>query len=126
MGFMMEIKFRSWSDVNEAMYYDSEYTFVTGGRPGYLTVRDKYGGLVIGNCSQTMQYIGLKDVAGKEIYEGDIISMENASAQVVYDPPAFILDYSHNESEWCDDWDLSDCHRMEIIGNIYENPELLK
>jgi YopX protein. len=76
-----------------------------------------------------MQYTGLKDVAGKDIYEGDILGMENATAKVVFwnKPPEFGLDFSHNEGEWCEDWNLSDDHdRMEIIGNIYEHPELLR
>jgi uncharacterized phage protein (TIGR01671 family) len=78
---------------------------------------------------ELIQYTGLKDKNDRKIFEGDIIGIKDATAKVVFweRPPEFGLDFSHNEDKWCEDWNLSDDgERMEIIGNVYEHPELLE
>ena len=70
-----------------------------------------------------MQYTGLKDINDKEIYEGDIVLYpdDNNPAEVVYNPPVF-------ETRDIKTGDLGDLFKtiMKVIGNIYENPELLQ
>jgi len=71
-----------------------------------------------------MQYTGLKDKNGKEIYEGDIVKIEGFINHVVgFEDGAFrwmnvgpYLPIAERISE----------RECEVIGNIYENPELLK
>jgi uncharacterized phage protein (TIGR01671 family) len=90
----------------------------------------------------SQQFTGLKDKNGTEIYQGDIIRMENEDGDVLI--IKFIWDEGDEERFWCGwvaqtiadvteeiydeygnaplDWDGA----PEVIGNIYENPELLK
>ena len=65
------------------------------------------------------QYTGLKDQHGKMIWEGDIISLRTGRPHVVrFKNGAFILEDSAIA--------MSFVIKFEIIGNIYDNPELIK
>lgn len=81
------------------------------------------------------QYIGYPDKNGKEIYEGDIINITNYSynnsegkreesieRQTINDMRDYFQYKGYSEIELCELWDSEN---LEIIGNIYENPELL-
>lgn len=76
-----------------------------------------------------MQYTGLKDKNGKEIYEGDIIRGVNGSINGV--PCAWnggVISYgdgNHNVPLWGTLEQQDSTHWFEVIGNIYENPELM-
>lgn len=130
---MQKIKFRAWDEEAKKMvtervgwHYD-QYTYT------------KWNNDHVGDI---MQYTGLKDKNGVEIYEGDIIeSSENGYMYVVQD---FFPISRHTESDCIglreqdgsilssngirehssDDW-MSWNEMYEVIGNIYENPELL-
>ena len=72
-----------------------------------------------------MQCTGLRDKAGKLIYEGDILQVE------IYEGMKLVVVW--NETQW-EMWSSPTsqnpygnfCYLKEIIGNIYENPELIK
>jgi len=70
-----------------------------------------------------MQNTGLKDVNGKEIFEGDIVKSQNMSnngvVEYIEDKACFMVKESMTESHFM--WDLND---IEVIGNVCENPEL--
>lgn len=120
---MKEIQFRAWDKKKEEMIFFegidfcSEYNLLSFGADDV----DCLYGKEIEDC-EIMQYTGLKDKNGKEIYEGDTVK-ENGDNDLVY-PVVFeqggfwMKDRFENENGWPEQED------MEIIGNIYENPDL--
>ena len=71
------------------------------------------------------QYTGLKDKNGKEIYEGDVVSWWDNDGEKRINIVGWSFD-----GAWklFDSWYLFECpiSTMKVIGNIYDNPELLE
>ena len=78
-----------------------------------------------------MQSTGLVDKNGKEIFEGDIVNItkgfDNFMDEVFYDEELCSIRLKGYSNDYCDfaDW-IREGFEFEVIGNIYENPELLK
>lgn len=116
-----EIKFRAWNPYRERMLPSS---------PLYEIVA---GGIFPSQCyDHLMQYTGLKDKNDVEIYEGDIVLIDNADtndhgqyvslpSKVFYDAGCFNVFPDYDEELL-----LSVADKCTVIGNIYENPELLE
>lgn len=81
------------------------------------------GDFKVGEDIEVMQYTGLKDKNGKEIYEGDILKYDpdvtTALQEVVWNGKGWRV---RNKRGWYGD----SFETAEVIGNIYENPDLLK
>lgn len=71
------------------------------------------------------QFTGLTDKNGTKIFEGDIILYQDAKGEVYYcnDTCMFMAKFKTTHSAWSFD-SMDD--EIEVIGNIYNNPELLK
>jgi uncharacterized phage protein (TIGR01671 family) len=72
-----------------------------------------------------MQYTGLKDKNGVEIYEGDVVEAKG------YYQDKYIIEWVYDGWEIFDGKDgvvadFDEWEKLEVIGNIYENPELLE
>lgn len=124
-----EIKFRAWID------YLSVPFMAVQGTPDLETLFSFM--FHYGEEEKLMQFTGLKDKNGVEIYEGDIIKTERNTIEVFYGKKDFnVIFYGKKDiievSGWLvknkkgetDVLDASFCEG-EIIGNIYQNPELL-
>lgn len=136
---MREIKFRAWDKDKKSMIYQEngkegiEFNF--GGISPTVVVWDYQPRLVNGECIddyqayhpedfELMQYTGLKDKNGKEIYEGDIVEFLDTVEGGVYRYEVEFKDgmFTFDGGNAIGDYD----DPIEIIGNRYENGDLLK
>jgi len=70
-----------------------------------------------------MQYTGLKDKNGKEIYEGDITSLH--CGVVTFDEGSFGIEYKDRFDEATSCELIFQNKHVEVIGNVFDNPELI-
>ena len=82
---------------------------------------------------ELMQSTGLKDKNGKEVFEGDILAFETddevINVNVFWDEEHALFMFEskkYNEQEPLAELVENNIYPFEIIGNIYENPELLE
>ena len=118
-----EIKFRVWHKPEKTMHWYLKAKFGTGTN---ITLEGKFTDVehvttktVPNGDLEVMQYTGLKDKKGKDIYEGDLVTYPQiftAPQEVKYAGGCFVV---------ADMVVGSVADKLEVIGNIYENKELL-
>ncbi|MFT8725691.1 YopX family protein [Liquorilactobacillus nagelii] len=128
-----EIKFRAYSSHNHKMYPVSDIEWDIDGRI-WVTADDGKNGIeLIDEEAHLTQYTGLHDKNGREIYEGDIIvthpksryeAPKSGVVQFGGSCPSF--GYKTEDGEEYDIWSSNAYRTYEVIGNIFENPELLE
>lgn len=116
---MREIKFRAWDKKEKEMFYEF-YIRAWDGKPIQM---DWKGHELNLDDLILMQFTGLHDKNGKEIYEGDIIEF---GIVVIFKDGAFRIDVDSTPlQEWI--WKRQRSREdTEVIGNIYENPRKTK
>lgn len=129
---MREIKFRAWDKKQKEWYGTSNPDgLIWNGFAlfGECTMMDMPQITYLNNLEIT-QFTGLKDKNGKEIYEGDIVGKNTKSG---YNKQTIVWDNDHACFDWQtttgDDWPdgfSGFIDEYEVIGNIYENKDLLK
>ena len=93
-----------------------------GGMVYYWGIENDRGGFddITHNSKTLTQYIGLKDKNGVEIYEGDIVFNGLLKTEVIWKHSGFIF------KDLSDFYPDEDSTTVKIIGNIYENKDLIK
>lgn len=113
------IKFRAWHTELKRMRYFTDFSKLLN-RDSYMCVGD----------FEWMQFTGIHDKNGKEVWEGDVVKVRNWTP--IGKKPTYskiLVEYrqvSGSDDMGTDMVGFIDHSGDEVVGNIYENPELLK
>lgn len=124
---MVDIKFRAWHKLKKHMYYDVQDIYCDS------ELGDCFGDILTDANFEVMMYTGIKDNRetfitndrDDEIYENDIVEFEDIGGtrgvgyiRWDYERAMFLIDGGDIEF-------FDDLENIQILGNTYENPELL-
>lgn len=131
---MRDIKFRAFDSENKCWRYGCIAKLTEGARRFFAIICDDDAGdltrYYVYYESSIGQFIGVADSKCFDIYEGDIISDHVGVGVVEYNESncAFKVSYCRENKglgKWFTDYLPRECKSIEVIGNIYENPDLL-
>jgi uncharacterized phage protein (TIGR01671 family) len=121
-----EFKFRIYSFISKSFIYFDIYDYPQG---------------IAGGVSEPQQYTGLNDINGKEVYDGDLVELHTAANDKAKDVKGnhcglyeMYWDRCYKLKTIKPNWffvpifegPAADYNIMKVVGNIFENPELLK
>ena len=121
---MREYKFRIYSFISKSFIYFDIYDYPQG---------------IAGGVSEPQQYLGRKDVDGKDIYDGDLVELHTAANdhavavkgyhyglyQIYWDQKYKLKEIKPNWFFEVVDNDCANFNIMKVVGNVFENKELL-
>ena len=121
---MREYKFRIYSFISKSFIYFDIYDYPQG---------------IAGGVSEPQQYLGRKDVDGKDIYDGDLVELHTAANdhivgvkenhyglyQIYWDQKYKLKEIKPNWFLKVKDDDCASFNIMKVVGNVFENQELL-
>ena len=128
---MREIKFRAWEIDSKKMRHVVKIWWWNG-RPSHIsallrgaqTEQGDNEKIMIRERFELMQFTGLKDKNGKEIYDGDIVKYDDDIWQIEWNNNTACFQLLLNDGIGLHP--LFDNFHCEVIGNVYEHPNLLK
>lgn len=137
---MDRFKFRAWDSLDKKWVSDSFIDQCFLNMNGELWWHSHAGWEKLNNRWAPVHCTGLKDKNGKLIYEGDILKIvsthfyrpfgENPKQRLKYDEPKIRYEeviYNEKKAKfYFDILSMHGCEKHEIIGNKFENPELLE
>lgn len=121
---MRQIKFRAWDIESKRMLKIKSLHFTS--KTGVFSIVTEPMTFISSEHLKLMQYTGLKDVNGVEIYEGDIVKIKDWKygneflGEISFKNGSYVV-----ESKIATHYRFID-YEIQVIGNIYENPELLE
>ncbi len=134
---MREIKFRAWDKNDKRIFINPQMIDFYNKIIGYMQYQTEYMpdtsySIPVGfeefEYSELMEWTGLCDKNGEDIYEGDILfeSFGEKYYKVIFENGSFRAEFNGDFEEYS--FDLIDvvAQGCEIVGNIYENPELME
>ena len=119
-------RFRAWLKKEQKM--DNEIDHISWLEDELYCIGDGITYMVLAEDLVLMQSTGLKDKNGKEIFEGDILKNNNYITSVFYEKGAYCVKFRRttNTTVTMNVISFIEKYKTKIVGNIYENPELLE